>query len=357
MSSVDDQNEEITNDDRRYRGSLFSEVRDAVLHQPYQSPWGAPGQPGMPRYKVNLRRFAQGILPFDKPFRFWQAAARTVDSFADLRWGTDGKGFRRLVHPNGICLTGLWEITEETGYSGYFRKGSRALIVGRYSICCTEPRRGYTRSLSLVGKLFPTTDPDHREPLRTANFITQQDFGGEHTDYINDAVTTNAPDTRSWRRGWGFPILIITGVVLKLVDKEATIRELYEISELGKPKEESTRTPKFMRLRLTPGQERVNGDGLDFRDEIMAHIYDKGDPVPKGNLTFDIDVTDEGTQSGLPLFERRTFNNWKHIGRITFDQAAASYNGDHVIHFHHPKWRGNRNDASTVLRVNENRVR
>src|SRR5205085_493168 len=124
------------------------------------------------------------------------------------------------------------------------------------------------RSLSLVSKLFPTTNPDHTEPLRTANFITQQDFGGEHTDYINDAVTTNAPDTRSWRRGWGFPILIITGVVLKLIDKEATIRELYEISELGKPKSEPTRTPKFMRLRLTPGQERIKGDGLDFRDKI-----------------------------------------------------------------------------------------
>jgi hypothetical protein len=89
----------------------------------------------------------------------------------------------------------------------------------------------------------------------------------------------------------------------------------------------------------------------------MAHIYDEGDPAPKHTLTFDIDVTDEGTQRGLALFERRTFENWKHIGRITFDRAAASYNGDHVIHFHHPKWRGNRNDASTVLRVNERRVR
>jgi hypothetical protein len=357
LMSIDDQNEETTNDDRSYRGSRFSEVQDALFAEPYQFPWGAPDQPGMPRYVVSLRRFAQGILPFGKPFRFWQAAARTVDSFADMRWGKDGKGFRRLVHPNGVCLTGLWEITEDTGYSGYFSKGSRALIVGRYSICCTEPRRGYTRSLSLVGKLYPTTDPDHKEPLRTANFITQQDFGGEHTDYINDAVTHNAPDTRSWRRGWGFPILILTGLVLKLIDKEATIRELYEISELGKPKGEPTRTPRFMRLRVAPNQPRIEGDKLDFRDEIMAHIYDKGDPDPKRTLTFEIDVTDEGTQSGLALFERRQFSNWKTIGRITFDRAAASYSGDHVIHFHHPKWRGNRNDVSTVLRVNERRVR
>ena len=36
------------------------------------------------------------------------------------------------MHPNGICLTGLWQITEDTGYSGYFRNGSRALVVGRY---------------------------------------------------------------------------------------------------------------------------------------------------------------------------------------------------------------------------------
>src|SRR5262249_12124210 len=55
----------------------------------------------------------------------------------------DRKGFRRLVQPNGICLTGLWQITEDIGYSGYFRNGSRALIVGRYSTCCRETRRGH----------------------------------------------------------------------------------------------------------------------------------------------------------------------------------------------------------------------
>ena len=79
MSTIDDQNEETTNHDRSYRGSRFSEVRDAIFAGPYQSPWGAPGQPEMPRYVVSLRRFAQGILPLGKPFRFWHAAARTVN--------------------------------------------------------------------------------------------------------------------------------------------------------------------------------------------------------------------------------------------------------------------------------------
>jgi hypothetical protein len=34
-----------------------------------------------------------------------------------------------MLASNGVCLTGLWEITEETEYSGYFRKGSRSLVM------------------------------------------------------------------------------------------------------------------------------------------------------------------------------------------------------------------------------------
>jgi hypothetical protein len=98
-----------------------------------------------------------------------------------LRWGSDRKGFRRIIHPNGICLTGWWEISAQTPYSGYFQKDSRALVIGRYSTCCTETRRGRERSLSMVGKLFPTTDPNHSELLSTANFFTQQDIGGDRS--------------------------------------------------------------------------------------------------------------------------------------------------------------------------------
>jgi hypothetical protein len=276
---------------------------------------------------------------------------------SDLRWGEGGRGFRRLLHPNGICLIGLWEITEETDYSGYFRKGSQALVVGRYSTCCTETRRGHTRSLSLVGKLFPTTDPDHAGRLRTASFITQQDIGGEHTGYINDAELRNAPDTTAWRRGGGVPILLVTGALFGHVDKEPSNRQLYQIAELGKPREEHTRTPEFMRLLVAPDQPRIEGEALDFRDEVMAQIFDRGDPTPKRTLTFHIEVTDEGSTRGPQVFQRRTFRNWRHTGKLTFDNAVASYNGDFVIHFNHPTWRDDRNDPSTATRVNERKVR
>ncbi len=348
--------EATTDDDRRYGGSRFADVREALWANPYQRLWGAPGERPFPVHKVTLANALQGLLRPGR-YAFLHAAKRTVDAASDLRWGPDGKGFRRLLHPNGICLTGTWQITEDTAYSGYFRKDSRALIVGRYSTCCSEPRRGHSRSLSLVGKLYPTVDADHGAPLRTASFITQEDIAGDYTDCINDAVLLNAPNTTAWRRGLGVGVLIVTGVVLKIADNKPSIRQLYQIAELGKAAGEPTRAPTFMRLVVAPEQRRIDGENLDFRDEVMAQIYDPGDAAPKRKLTFHIEVTDEGETHGLPVLERRTFRNWRHIGSIVFDQAIASYNGDFVIHFNHPSWRDDQNDPATATRVDGRKVR
>jgi hypothetical protein len=112
-----------------------------------------------------------------------------------------------------------------------------------------------------------------------------------------------------------------------------------------------------MGLIVDPAQPRIPGEGLDFRDEIMAQIFDPGDPAPKRKLVFDIEVTEEGSTHGPDFFQRRTFRNWRRIGRMTFDNAVASYNGDFVIHFTHPTWRDDVNDPVTSTRLNEHRVR
>ena len=112
-----------------------------------------------------------------------------------------------------------------------------------------------------------------------------------------------------------------------------------------------------MRLLVAPDQPRIDGTNLDFREEIMAQIFDKGDPRPKRKLRFNIEVTDKGSTSGTPLRQRRTFSNWRRIGTFTFDDAVVSYNGDFVIHFNHPTWRTDRNDPSTATRVNGRKVR
>ena len=112
-----------------------------------------------------------------------------------------------------------------------------------------------------------------------------------------------------------------------------------------------------MRLLVAKEQPRISGADLDFRDEIMAQLFDKGDPLPKRTLTFTIDVTDEGQTTGPAFRERRTFANWRRIGTIVFDNAVASYNGDSVIHFNHPTWRTDRNDPRTATRVDGRKVR
>jgi len=348
--------EAFTQEDRAYQGSRFMEVRDAIFANPYQKLWGGAGVPPLPIYKVTLSSVLRGILSFGKRYIFQQAVARSVDSHADLRWGADGKGFRRIVHPNGVCLTGLWEITEETEYSGYFRKGSEALVIGRYSTCCTETRRGHTRSLALAGKLFPTNDANHTQLLHTASFFAQQDIGGDRVHYINDAELRNAPGVHAYRSGVGVPTLAITGLVFQRVDKEPTQRQLYQIAELGKPVDEPTRTPKFMRLLVAKDQPRIEGEALDVRDEVRAQIFDRGDPTPKRTLKFDIELTDDGSLHGPGFLQHVSFTNWRRVGRLTFDNAVASYNGDFVIHFNHPTWRNDRNDPTTATRVNERKV-
>ena len=117
VQSASDQNQ-------RYVGSRFSEVVAALLANPYQQPWGASSAPPLPVYEVSFRSVAGGLASFLNPRQFTIDSARTIDSRADLRWGADGKGFRRLVHPNGVCLIGQWTIDQDTEYSGYFRKGS-----------------------------------------------------------------------------------------------------------------------------------------------------------------------------------------------------------------------------------------
>ena len=145
-------------------------------------------------------------------------------------------------------------------------------------------------------------------------------------------------------------------MVFGRVDKNPSIRQLYPIAELGKPDSERTRAPRFMRLSVAPEQPRIEGQALDLRDEVMSQIFDRGDATPRRTLTFNIEVTDEGSMQGNAFAQRRSFPHWRRIGRIVFDNAVISYNSDFVIHFNHPTWRGDRNDPLTATRVNEHKV-
>jgi hypothetical protein len=97
--------EALTDEDRHYQGSRFQDVRDAIFAIRTTRP-GARRVSPLPIFSVNLPQFLTGVLPFGRKFQFFEATKRAVDLDADLRWGPDRRGFRRLLHPNGVCLTG-----------------------------------------------------------------------------------------------------------------------------------------------------------------------------------------------------------------------------------------------------------
>lgn len=340
----------ITEEDRNYQGSRYAEVRKAVFANPYQKVWGAPDEPSLPQYEVSVKRTYEGILPCGRPDQLKQASIRTVDTFADLRWGK-GKGFRKLVHSNGVCLTGIWEITEDNEFSGYFKKGSQGLIIARVSCATTAITRGKLRAFGIAGKLYPTLDENHEELLKPASFLTAEKITGSRALHITDVGMTNAFAVKLLETE-DIPTALVgirAGLVFKKVDVSGTVRQLYQIAELNKEPGEATNTPEFMRLKASEGHLVI--DEEDFRDETLAHIFDRGNPTPQRILSFDISVANEGKEEGNPLTGLKVIiNNWRKIGTLTFDDGVASYNGDFVLHFNHPAWRLDKNNSTTVVR-------
>jgi hypothetical protein len=52
--------EQITQEDRAYNGSRFSELREATFANPYQKVWGRDGEPPLPHYEVTLANLLRG---------------------------------------------------------------------------------------------------------------------------------------------------------------------------------------------------------------------------------------------------------------------------------------------------------
>jgi len=254
----------------------------------------------------------------------------------------------------GICLIGTWRIDTAppgTKYTGYFAEGTEGRIIGRYSTGGSSPCGGHYRSLALVGKIYPATGGAD-VPNAPANFFTQQDIATTFSHSICDGILTNSPPVTPWNRGKDIFQLFWIGLALMFADKRNSERQLYEIAELGKTPDQPTSCPRFMRLTVSEETPRSHGTGVDFRDEILGILYDPGGPCPSGRrLIFDIAVSDVGKKHRFAGIEWLTGQYWTRIGSITFTEAAASYNGDFVIHFHHPPWRNDRNVPDSVARA------
>lgn len=288
-------------EERQAQPSSFNTVWEKLASEPLEA---------LPHKKVKyskLQSKGENIILND--------SVRTLTDHRDII-----EPFEKLAHPNGICFKGTWEIDKENIYSGYFKKGSKALIIARASSAMSHTTKGEIRSFGFAGKLFPTNNGDKVISQNRANFFLIDDLGGTKSSHYTDVRMTNEPSLSFNRE-----VLKHLAYVAKIsktfsdVDKNPGIRQLYEISELAETGEQKIITPKWMKLQA---KNILKSDANDFRDALKINTNEE--------IVFSVSVASEkenGTQK------------WREIGSIVLEASVVSEVCDRQLHFHHPKWR------------------
>jgi len=275
-------------------GATFENVWKIVEMDPYVT---------LPQYKVSYFKLftkERNIILED--------ANRTLNSDKDIL-----PSFEKLAHPNGICFKGQWKISEDNIYSGYFKKGSVAPIIIRISSAMSNTKTGENRSFGLAGKIFST-----KIPTKTANFFLMDNLGGTDQPYFSDTIVTNQPKI-------SFSMSVLNNIFYALkvsknfaeVDRDPTIRQLYEISFLDEKNKNIALTPKWLKLTL---KTATNHNTTDFRQELKI--------LKNGRTIFNIFVANQ---------ENNGVKNWRYIGEIELTKSISSLGCDQKLHFHHPK--------------------
>ncbi len=305
-----------------YQGSSFSEVEAIILNpspivdnykqikevKSYQNP------EKLPHYWVHSGNFTT------------KQEGKTIDLLAQDAHRTISEQYdyyprlEKRLHSNGICLTGYWEITEPSEYTGYFAQGKKALTIVRASAALSNTRTDNgKRGFGLAVKLFPTENPD--EVVKTANFFTIDVLLGTLAKHYLDVAMTNEPDA-------GFDLSnILTGfhasMALSKADKNPMYRPLYPVAELGLAPDTASKAPTWIKIQASSNMPRI--DQADFRDELDIANYPDG-------LSFDIYVSDTTK-------DPKASDDWQYLGMIQLDQSVVSYGCDRQLHFAHPKIR------------------
>jgi len=244
-----------------------------------------------------------------------QSAERTLNENADLL-----EPFEKLAHPNGICFKGVWKVEVENPYSGYFKKGSEALIIARASTAMSNTQSGSTRAFGFALKLFPTMETQKLNSTPSANFFLIEDLGGSDAVHYLDVSLTNEPTisvTLEAVLNAAYGVKVAR--TFAQADKNPSIRQLYEISYLGESKSSKVITPKWLKIEAA-SSKRV--DAKDFREELKIE--------KKEELVFNVFV------ASRVINEKK---EWLKIGKISLNESSISDSCDRRLHFHHPKWR------------------
>lgn len=310
-----------------YEGSSFAQVwKTLVTTTPDNKIYVEKSQ--LPSRVVSMKNLLKD------PVDIFTAAKIAMFSQEDL-FATRTK---KLIRPNGICLSGKWTITEETPYTGYFAKGSQALIIARASVAFEETESGNYRSFGMAGKIFPTLDS--KEKVKTANFFLIDDNAGTlEENYTNAELLTEAKLTglnivKNFLKEWSITLIKRLSTVKKAqkeADSHYTVRQLYPLSRIGTDIK-NAKTPGLMKIVGSKSFTPVKR--ADFREELRVTNYPnfdrKNSSDPSHVLIFDIFVADQ--------YSKEPRWGEKPIGRIEFTEDIVSDNCDERLRFAHPWW-------------------
>jgi hypothetical protein len=271
-----------------YDGSTFDEVK--------QASWAGPYDGKLPRHR------GAGPTTF---MRLVNDGARNLIDRRDVL-----PHFDKLIHSNGITMTGVWRIDADSPYTGYFANGSEGLVLARGSVAANALKSGQRRAFGWGVKVWPTMDPT--EKAQPGNIVTVSKLSGERKRHIVDYAPTNNPPI-----GFDPAARLVNQVLFRLMDTRPGWRQVYPVSALGLPDDAEVRTPDLFMLRVADGTPRV--DEKDFRDELRLEHY------PGHRLVYDICVKDFADEE------------YRRIGAIEFDDYAIAEGGDKRLHFWIPR--------------------
>lgn len=269
------------------------------------SKYGTDAKPTLPQFSGGLDALGSLISGALK-----EAASRTIHNRDDYH-----DYFKKLVHANGICFNGVWEITGNSNYSGYFAPGKKGLIIGRISAASPQTTNDKDRAFGFAAKIFPTLDAN--EPVKTANFFTVDNLNGTPARQFSDVALTNEPPADL--SGVLNPIKFVNQV-FEAVDVHPSFRPLYPISRAGEPAGSKPVTPKWIRIRLADEQQKIDFDISDFRNELLQY---------QNGIVFSIEVSDTTK-------DRLSNAGWNRIGEIRTSPMVTTFGCDRRLHFAHP---------------------
>lgn len=286
----------------------FSEIERVLFSQPYQE---------LPQFPVNRKLFGDKNGPDNKLLK---AARRTLVLEDDLYDFPEGQ---KLLQANGICFSGNWIMSADSGFSGLLKGPLRLPVIARVSVSLGGTKQKDKRAMGMAIKIFPTDNP--HQPVETLNIFLMNSMGGVRTRHVLDLSMDNEPPVG------GLPGLSSLGTALRLLkDLEQADREqsngqadagFRPVSHLAKyGEDELVIAPRWLRINAAEDTPRVDFD--DFRDELRLENY------PANKISWKVEAAASA--------EGKSRANWSHIGYMEFSKSVSSSACDRRLHFKHP---------------------